>query len=336
MDFLQHFLLGKPVERNGQQSFGLISSVDWDAPARVAVVTGVDLEWADSFLLEDQAGPTTGGSPAANASRPAGRHYDYAVVSNVAAAYGQLEYALTESLHVGAGLRVEYVGYDYDNRMLAGNTDETGQPCPPPGCLYTRPADRHDSFTNAAPKLSLRWAPAQGWMFYANASRGFRPPEMTELYRLQRGQVVADLDSEQIEALELGMKAGTPGFQVELAAFDMRKKNVILRDANGYNVSNGRTTHVGVEYQATWQPLEQFAARVGGTYARHQYDFSTSIEGGETIGPATTSTPRPGSCCASPWSTRRPRPWLPKRNGSWSATISSTRRMRIDTTGTSC
>lgn len=120
-------------------------------------------------------------------------------------------------------------------------------------------------------------------MLYANASRGFRPPEMTELYRLQRGQAVADLDSEQIDALELGMKAGTASWQVELAAFDMRKQNVILRDANGYNVSNGRTTHVGLEYQATWQPLAQFAARVGGTYVRHEYDFSTAIEGGETI-----------------------------------------------------
>jgi len=283
MDFLQHFLLGQPVERNGQQSVGLIASVDWNVSERLTLVTGTDFEWADSFLIEDQAGPTTGGSPAANASRPAGKHYDYTVVSNVAAAYGQVEYAVTESFHVGAGLRVEYVGYDYDNRMIAGNTDETGVPCAPPGCLYTRPADRDDSFTNAAPKLSVRWAPAPGWMFYANASRGFRPPEMTELYRLQRGQAVADLDSEQIDALELGMKAAFTAWQFELAAFDMRKENVILRDANGYNVSNGRTTHAGIEYQVTWQPLEQFAARVGGTYARHEYDFTTAIEGGETI-----------------------------------------------------
>jgi outer membrane receptor protein involved in Fe transport len=120
-------------------------------------------------------------------------------------------------------------------------------------------------------------------MLYANASRGFRPPEMTELYRLQRGQSVADLDSEQIEALELGLRADSPAWQLELAAFDMRKKNVILRDANGYNVSNGRTTHAGIEYQATWQPVAHLAARVGGTYARHEYDFSTTIEGGETI-----------------------------------------------------
>ena len=33
----------------------------------------------------------------------------------------------------------------------------------------------------------------------------------------------------------------------------MRKTNVILREANGFNVSNGVTTHRGVEYEATRQ-----------------------------------------------------------------------------------
>ena len=57
------------------------------------------------------------------------------------------------------------------------------------------------------PKLSLRWNPRDDLMLYANASRGFRPPEMTELYRLQREPAVADLDSEQIDSVESGLKA---------------------------------------------------------------------------------------------------------------------------------
>lgn len=283
MEFLQHFLLGQPLERNGQESAGVMGSFDWDLGERLALVTGLDLEWADSFLVEDQAGPTTGGSPAANAIRPAGLHYDYAVVSNVAGGYAQLEYAITPSLHVGAGLRLEYVAYDYDNRMLDGNTDENGVPCLPAGCLYSRPADREDSFTNAAPKLSLRWDAAAGLMLYANLSRGFRPPEITELYRLQRNQAVAELDSEQIDGLEVGLKAARGDWSLELAAFDMRKQDVILRESSGFNVSAGRTTHEGVEYLLTWQALPTLAATVSGTHARHRYDFSRAVEGGETI-----------------------------------------------------
>jgi iron complex outermembrane receptor protein len=156
-------------------------------------------------------------------------------------------------------------------------------PCAAPGCLYSRPADRSDSFTNAAPKFSIRWDAAEGLMLYANASRGFRPPEMTELYRLQRTQVVADLDSERIDALEAGLKAARGDWRVDLAVFDMRKENVILRDSNGFNVSDGRKTHEGIEYQLGWAPLGWLSATVGGTYARHRYDFSRAIEGGETI-----------------------------------------------------
>ena len=283
MDFLQHFLLGQPVEKNGQESAGLMSTFTWDLPERWSLATGVDLEWADSFLLEQQDGPTTEGSPAQNVIRPAGRHYDYTVTSTVAAAYGQVEYALTDTLHVGAGARVERVNYDYDNRMIAGNTDENGVPCTPTGCLYSRPADREDTFTNVAPKLSVRWEAREGVVLYANVSRGFRPPEMTEVYRLQREQLVADLDSERIDSVELGVKAALDAWRFEVAAFDMRKDEVILRDSNGFYVSDGRTSHEGLEYQASWQPTDWLLAVVGGTFARHRYEFSKAIEGGETI-----------------------------------------------------
>ena len=283
MDFLQHFLLGQPVERNGQDSLGLMSTLDWTLGERTSLVTGLDLEWAQSFLLERQDGPTTDGSPEANAVRPAGRHYDYEVTSNVVALYAQLERALGAGVTLGAGLRLEHVAYDYDNRMIAGNTDENGVPCGPTGCLYSRPADRDDTFSNAAPKLSLRWNPHDALMLFASASRGFRPPEMTELYRLQRSQSAATLDSEGIDALELGVKGGRGPWRLDLVAFDMRKRDVILRDSNGFYVSEGRTSHRGVEVQAAWQPRAQWQATLGGTFARHRYEFSKQVEGGEKI-----------------------------------------------------
>jgi outer membrane receptor protein involved in Fe transport len=120
-------------------------------------------------------------------------------------------------------------------------------------------------------------------MLYANASVGFRPPEMTELYRLQRGQSVADLDSERIEGYELGLKLARGDWRADIAGFDMRKSNVILRESSGYNVSDGRTSHEGIEYQLSWQALDSLRASLGGTYARHRYRFSRAVEGGETI-----------------------------------------------------
>ena len=146
------------------------------------------------------------------------------------------------------------MSYDYDNRMLVGVSVENGVSCGASGCLYTRPADRTDHFRNWAPKLSALVDLADGLTAYANFTEGFRPPEMTELYRLQRGQQVADLDPEELASVELGLKGTWPTLEFALAGFDMDKTGVILRESNGFNVANVRTTHRGVEYEVTWRP----------------------------------------------------------------------------------
>jgi outer membrane receptor protein involved in Fe transport len=283
MEFLQHFLLGKPLERNGQESAGLMASLTWDDLADWLLVAGTDLELARSFLVQEQDGPTTDGSPPANAIRPAGLHYDYAVDSYVVAAYAHGERPLGDRWRASAGVRAEAVHYDYDNRMLAGNTDENGVPCGAGGCLYGRPADRTDAFFNVAPKLGLSFDLGDSALAYVNASVGFRPPEMTELYRLQRTQRVADLDSERLDAVEIGVKAAWSAVDVTFAAFDMDKHNVILRETNGFNVSDGRTSHRGLEYELRWRPLDRVELTGSGTFARHRYEFTRAVEGGESI-----------------------------------------------------
>jgi iron complex outermembrane receptor protein len=63
----------------------------------------------------------------------------------------------------------------------------------------------------------------------------------------------------------------------------MRKEDVILRESSGFNVSDGRTSHRGVEYELRWRPVEAVEIAASGTFARHQYEFSRAIEGGESI-----------------------------------------------------
>jgi len=282
MDFLQHFLLGQPLERNGQDSLGLMSSARW-ADSGWSLIAGLDLEAAESFLEQTQDRPTTGGSAVANAIRPAGKHYDYAVDSTVLAAYAHFEQDLTRRWRLTAGLRAEQVRYTYDNRMLTGNTDENGVPCPFGGCLYSRPADREDTFEALAPKLALGYALGKRTRAYLAWSQGFRPPETTELYRLQRTQSVADLDGERIDGFELGLKGELDSLNYAFAAFDLDKRDVILRDSNGFNVDGGRTSHRGLELELDWQALPTLGISAAGTLARHRYEFDRAIEGGERI-----------------------------------------------------
>jgi outer membrane receptor protein involved in Fe transport len=281
MDFLQHFLLGQPVEENGQDSGGIMLSTTRPL-AGGDVITGLDAEFARSSLLERQSGPTTDGSPAANAIRPAGRHYDYDVDSAVVAGYADWRRPLAPRWTLEAGLRLEFARYDYDNRMIDGNTDENGVPCPG-GCLYSRPADRSDDFTNVAPRLGLVWSLGDSTTAYLSLARGFRAPEATELYRLQRQQTVADLESETADAAEIGLRWRLPAASLDLALFHMDKDDVILRDSSGFNVSGGKTRHVGLEYEGDWSFAEGWTVSTAGTYARHEYRFTAAVEQGEQI-----------------------------------------------------
>lgn len=282
MDFLQHFLLGQPVEDNGQDSGGAMWMSAVHAFAGGELVAGVDAELASSTLLQHQSGPTTDGPPPANAIRPAGRHYDYEVGAGVLAGYANWRRPLGARAALEAGLRLEHARYDYDNRMVDGNTDENGVPCPG-GCLYSRPADRNDDFTNLAPRVALLWKPGESTTAYLSLARGFRAPEATELYRLQRQQSVADLDSETIDAAEMGLRWRAETASLDLALFHMDKDEVILRDSAGFNVSGGKTRHRGLEYELDWAIAEGWSLSAAGTFARHEYRFTAAVEQGEQI-----------------------------------------------------
>ena len=285
MDFIQHFLIGKPFEHNAQTSFMVSSTLGMKFFSdRLDARLTVDAETADSELTEYQPGAATDGAPAANAIRPAGLHYDYVVDSHTIGSTLAFDWSLGHRWSLAAALRLDSTQYDYDNLMIDGNTAEDGTPCAPPGgCLYSRPADRVDTFDNVAPRVTLSWQPGERSLLYLSGSTGFRPPEMTEVYRLQRQQTDAGLDSEELDSIESGWKYHGDNFSFTAALFAMEKDNVILRESNGFYVGNGRTTHRGIEYDARLRLNSVLSMGVAGTYTLHKYAFSRAIEGGETI-----------------------------------------------------
>jgi iron complex outermembrane recepter protein len=292
MRFLQHFLPGQPLEENDQVSAGLQLNARRPAAAG-ALHFGIDLELAEGGLEQFQAGEAAGLPPALAATRPAGLHYDYEVRSRSIAPWAHWERPLGARWSLGLGLRAERLVYDYDNLMLAGNTRDDGTECPG-GCLYTRPADRNDRFDDVAPKLSLGWRPAAQQLAWIAARRGFRAPQATELYRLQSGQSVADLDSEQLDSIEIGWRGRESSLGWELAAFHMEKRNYIFRDGDGFNVADGRTRHVGVEVALQWQLTSAFRLETDYSFARHTWRFDRDVGRGEIIvsGNDTDSAPR--------------------------------------------
>jgi iron complex outermembrane receptor protein len=106
---------------------------------------------------------------------------------------------------------------------------------------------------------------------------------MTELYRLQNGQEVADLGSENVTSLEIGLRTSHNTWTAELAAFAMRKDDSVFRDADGYNVSGGASQHHGLEVDLDWQLQTNWMLAVDATIAQHTYDFNKIAARGETF-----------------------------------------------------
>lgn len=281
MDFLQHFLPGQPLEQNGQQSGGILLRWGRDGE-RLDWRVGAHLEYAQTFLEQTQDGPTLG-SPFLVGTRPPGVHYDYDADSLLAAAFYDLTWHLAERIDVVHSLRLESVRYDYENNTLVGNTRDDGTACGFGGCLYTRPADRDDRFTDLAGRIGLEYRPVDAVRSWITAGVGFRAPQTTELYRLQRGQLVADIDSESVQSIEIGLEGGSDAGSVSLVGFAERTDDEILRDANGFNISAGETSARGVEFALLWTPFETHEFDLIGTWARHEYEFSRAIGGGGNI-----------------------------------------------------
>jgi len=285
MQFLQHFLPGEPLEQNGQNSAGVQTSLS-GTNGKLDWRSGVDLEWATGHLYEFQQRPAVG-SAFIVATRPVGAHYDYDVDSLMGALHYDLRYSLTDDVAVVQSARLEYLGYDYTNHMLDGNTRDDGTPCPIAACLYTRPSDRDDSYTNVAARIGAEWTVNPQTTLYALASNGFRPPQATELYRLQSGQTTADLKSEEVVSYEIGGRGKAEPFGTTLdystAIYVERSTHVILRDANGYNVSNGKIDGQGIEFDLTWTPFATHQLSVVGAYSKFTYAFDGGATGGEII-----------------------------------------------------
>lgn len=255
MDFLQHFLPGNALEENGHWSVGVQSAYYLDRD-RFSLIAGVDAEYTEGWLTEFQENPTV-------FSFTQGLHYDYDVRAINASGFVEAQFALSPRTTLIAAARVDGAIYDYDNKTNSGVDGR-----------FFRPADRTDRFVTASPKVSLRHQLADNANLYASFARGARPPQTSDLYRLQSGQTDNAANPEIIDAFEIGSRlAPVDRVTLNVAAFWMAKRNFFFRDADGFNVNDGKTRHLGVEAETVIALHETLTLSSAVTYAAHTYRF---------------------------------------------------------------
>ena len=283
MSFTEHYIPAEPIQDDAQNSLGALLKLRTRPDDRLSVIYGLDFEYAHGWLTEFQPSPLTTSSPQQDAIRPQGLHYGYSADSRTLAGYVDLTRQWTPTWQFSGGLRVERVEYSYVNFLPVGDTRADGTPCDFGGCLFSRPADRSDGFVNFLPKLGVSWLAMPDETLYANVSRGARAPQTQELYELQSQQDIADLHSETLDNFELGWRGSRGALSWDADAYTMLKEHFIFRDSDGFNVSDGRTRHRGVEFSTTYRFNSEWSAVFTGSYAVHSYAFSVQVSQGGVI-----------------------------------------------------
>ncbi len=258
MSFLQHFLPYQGLEDNGHWSVGSQFAAYRDM-ANGQLILGLDTEYTKGYLWEFQQRPSFG-------AFPQGVHYDYDVKALVLAPYAHLEYQLTDRLRLETGLRLEMTDYDYTTNAPTGINGR-----------FNVPADRSDDYQTLTPNIGLAYdinASAIAWVRYV---RGARAPQTSDLYRLQDQQTVGDIKVETLDSIEAGVRGQWGLAAFELVGFAMDKRNFFFRDADGLNVADGKTRHVGLEVSGSVPLGDQFTVRGAATLARHTYRFTRTV-----------------------------------------------------------
>lgn len=290
MTFLQHYLPGKPEEKNGQTSAGVQSSYQTSLATDTTLWLGSDIEWASMWVEEFQANPLG----VADNVRFQGQHYDFEVDSQQIALFANLEWQASDQLTAEIGLRYEYLNYDYDNNMLSGNTRDDGSACNSAdgSCRYFRAEDRSDSTNNVNFHLGADYSFSDNLSAYARVASAYRAPQINEIYRLQREQAVADIKPEQLDSVEAGLRFRQDNLAAELNIYSMDKEQVIIKDSSGFVVSNGETSHRGIELELSYaiNPAWQIAA--AGSWAKHLYEQNGLINGASINGNDIDTAPR--------------------------------------------
>lgn len=272
MRFRMHFLPGKPLEENAQKGVGVLSQFNYVVNDRISLDVGVDAEYTEGELTQSQQGPTEGSAFLVE-TIPAGKHYDYDVDATLLAPFFALNWQV-DKWAIQLGGRFETMRYDYVNNMNTGRVRENGTECGFGGCRYSRPADSENDYNNFSPKLSLRYQLSPQTQLFGGVARGYRAPQATELYRLQRAQTVTELESVTADNVELGITSSLLSGGYTLSFYSLEKDNVIYRDSDFFNVSNGETWHRGVELTFDQQLSDVLRVDFAGTYARHTYEHS--------------------------------------------------------------
>jgi len=281
MEFRQHYLPSEAIEENSHYSVGLLSNYFWQIAERLGLIIGIDAEFTEGKLTQTQEKPST---YSWGNARQQGVHFDYEVKATTLAPYIQSDWQVNDALTLTGSLRFDSTQYRYNNLIADGTSKADETSCVDNfdadiPCLYLRPSDRDDRFNKVSSKLGFNYEWIKNTTLFWAWSQGFRAPQTTDLYRLQKQQAIGEIDSEEINSSEIGIRGVNNQLHYEAVIYTMTKNNFFFRDDDGLNVTDGKTSHKGVELGVKYDLNDVLKLSVNYSYGNHKYEFNRESSG---------------------------------------------------------
>ena len=192
-----------------------------------------------------------------NTDAPTGKR-DYGVGISNDALFAQLEFTPATDWRVVAGGRYDSITYNFKNKLT-------------PSTDFGAPNETR-SFAKFSPKLGATLALSSTQSVYGNLSRGFTPPEVSQLYGKT---AVPELTPAVYNNTELGWRAlFDQQIKLDSAVYQLDGTDTIVSytpaTGDSYNKNAGQTRSQGVELSLE-QQLVAWDWRLGVNWAEHTF-----------------------------------------------------------------
>jgi len=190
---------------------------------------------------------------------------DYKTDITNTALFAQWELTPLDKVRVVMGGRYDTINYNFVNKLT-------------PGAAYGAANESRD-FSHFSPKLGGTYTVNEQANFFANASQGFTPPEVSQLYGKS---AIPDLRPATYDSYEMGVRMAflERALKLNATVFRLDGRDTIvsytISQGNSENRNAGSTRSTGVEVNIAYD-AGMFDARLGATVAHHQYiDYQAS------------------------------------------------------------
>jgi iron complex outermembrane recepter protein len=243
------------LDSKHQQEFGflasrLIGGLYYDVSPNTYKSSNLDVNRDATTLVY------TGYAP--NTSYATGTR-DYKTDITNTALFAQWELTPLEKVRVVMGGRYDTINYNFVNYLT-------------PSAAYGAPNESRD-FSHFSPKIGGTYTMNEQTNVFANASQGFTPPEVSQLYGKS---AIPDLRPATYDSYELGVRMAFLERALKLSAtlFSLDGKDTIvsysITSNNSENRNAGSTSSTGVEVNLTYD-AGMFDGRLGASVAKHRY-----------------------------------------------------------------